>query len=153
MTSTWVRSDSRQVIRLDVQGILDHRDTVMRTVSSACRLCMGGVDDATARDLRSRALSAVGEAFNNIVVHGYRDRAPGRVQLEILIGAAELTVRLSDDGVSFDPRKGRVPDLGALPESGLGTFIIRSFVDRVEYAPGPPNVLTLEMVVRHAPGA
>ena len=33
--------------------------------------------------------------------------------------------------------------LDALPESGLGLFIIRSFMDEVKYVPGSPNVLSM----------
>jgi serine/threonine-protein kinase RsbW len=35
------------------------------------------------------------------------------------------------------------PDLDALPESGLGLFIMRSFMDKVIYTAGAPNVLSL----------
>ncbi len=46
-----------------------------------------------------------------------------------------------DDGVSFDPAAVPVPDLDGLPESGMGLYIIRSFVDDLSYEPGPPNAL------------
>ena len=39
------------------------------------------------------------------------------------------------------------PDLDALPESGMGIYIIKSFMDEVTYRssdrPGAPNVLSM----------
>ena len=35
------------------------------------------------------------------------------------------------------------PDLESLPESGLGIFIIKSFMDQVVYRPGAPNLLEM----------
>ena len=153
MSARWVRSARPQVLRLEVQSIVEHREVVLRALSAACRLCALDPDGPAARDLQARTLSAVGEAFNNIVLHGYRDRPPGRVLVEITVGSAELTVRLRDDGISFDPRQTPAPDLGAMPENGMGVFIMRSFADRLDYAPGTSNVLTLNMLAHQAPSA
>jgi serine/threonine-protein kinase RsbW len=153
MSPTWVRSACWHVLRLEVQGIVEHRGVVLRALSAACRLCAGDPEGAAARDLRTRSLSAVGEAFNNIALHGYRDRAPGRVTLEIAVASGELTVRLLDNGASFDPRRAPPPDLGAMPEGGFGAFIIRSVVDGLEYAAGNANVLTLRILARQASSA
>lgn len=89
-------------------------------------------------------VSAVSEAFNNIVIHGYRDREDlGTVRIEIELGQSAMTVRLVDFGASFDLTRVPIPDLARLPESGLGIFIIKSFMDSVLYEPGQPNVLIL----------
>lgn len=91
--------------------------------------------------------SAVGEAFNNIAVHGYCGRMPGIVRVDIDVVVEWITVELRDFGVSFDPTIHAAlhpfADLGRLPESGMGVFIMHSFVERVTYLPGNPNVLTL----------
>ena len=55
----------------------------------------------------------------------------------------EAISRLIDYGNSFDIQSVREPDLDAMPESGLGLFIIRSFMDAVAYTPGQPNVLSM----------
>ena len=153
MSPTWVRSACWHVLRIEVQGIVEHRGVVLRALSAACRLCAADPEGAAARDLRTRSLSAVGEAFNNIALHGYRDRAPGRVTLEIAVASGELTVRLLDTGTSFDPRRAPPPDLGTMPEGGLGAFIIRSVVDGLDYAAGSANVLTLTILARQASSA
>jgi serine/threonine-protein kinase RsbW len=88
-------------------------------------------------------VSAVGEAYSNIVLHGYAGREPGSIEMQIENSSEGMRVMMRDTGTSFDPSQTPVPDLDALPESGLGIFIMRSFVDEVTYVPGSPNTLTL----------
>jgi serine/threonine-protein kinase RsbW len=118
---------------------------VLRTVSSACRLIFPDADSRASRcsEFTAHMVSAVGEAYNNIVLHGYAGRETGAVKLQIENCSEWMRVTMSDWGTSFDPSQARAPDLEALPESGLGVFIMRSFVDEITYVPGSPNVLTL----------
>jgi serine/threonine-protein kinase RsbW len=92
-------------------------------------------------------MSAVGEAFNNIAIHAYRDTTGGDVELEMAADEHAITIRMSDTGRTFDPATVPDPDLSALPERSLGLYIIRSFMDDVRYVagsgPGRPNVLML----------
>jgi serine/threonine-protein kinase RsbW len=113
----------------------------MRTLSAVCKLArMAG---GGGRDFGADVLSAVGEAYNNIVLHGYAGRERGSVQVKIHNCSDWVRVELRDTGVSFDPREARQPDLASLPESGIGIFLMRSMVDEVSYVAGCPNVLTL----------
>jgi serine/threonine-protein kinase RsbW len=52
-----------------------------------------------------------------------------------------------DTGSDFDPSREAMPDLSMLPESHMGLYIMRSFMDEVTYSAGKPptrpNVLTL----------
>jgi serine/threonine-protein kinase RsbW len=92
----------------------------------------------------NEVVSAFGEAFNNAAIHSYRGTSkPGDVEIEVDATADRITIRLIDFGRSFDPAAVPAPDLEALPESGLGLFIIRSFMDEVDYQPGKPNVLSM----------
>ena len=52
-------------------------------------------------------------------------------------------MRMLDYGNSFAFDDVPTPDLDALPESGLGIFIIKSFMDEVSYVAGAPNVLRM----------
>ncbi|HEX7598493.1 MAG TPA: ATP-binding protein, partial [Polyangia bacterium] len=52
-------------------------------------------------------------------------------------------ISMEDFGASFDPAAAPVPELDAMPESGLGIYIMRSFMDEVTYRAGRPNVLIL----------
>jgi serine/threonine-protein kinase RsbW len=101
-----------------------------------------------------QVVSAVGEAFNNIVLHGYAARrAPARqapeqreqtgsIDLRIQTRRGHIRIELRDWGSGFDPTEVPPPSFDTLPESGLGLFIMRSFME-MAYRPGRPNLLTL----------
>jgi len=136
--------NGRAVIRLEVPGILTHRDVALRTVSAACKLVRGKPGGARPdANFSLHVVSAVGEAFNNIALHGYGGRLSDIIRVEIDVGDDAITIAIHDFGSSFDPAAAVPPDLDTLPESGLGVYIIRSFMDTVDYRPGRPNVLTL----------
>ena len=142
------------MIKLSVPGTLLYRDVVLRVVASACKLVRSGtkaVQDTGQQvdaEFENKVVSAVSEAFNNIAIHGYSGCAPGSVELEIEAGDDAITVVLSDSGRGYDPQSVEPRDPGTLPESGMGLFIIDSFMDEVRYrsaeAPALRNVLTLK---------
>jgi serine/threonine-protein kinase RsbW len=94
-------------------------------------------------DFEDQTISAFGEAFNNIAIHGYRTGPPGDVDIEIESNEDGIVIRMMDTGRSFDPATADIPPMDDLPESGMGLFIIKSFMDEVDYCPGTPNVLRL----------
>jgi serine/threonine-protein kinase RsbW len=148
------------MICISVPGSLAYRELVLRAVESSCKLTRSAGEDLQeaghgvgARDeqFEAEVVSAIGEAFNNIAMHGYGGAATGRVDLEITPSRERLTIVLRDTGKSFDPHAVPPPDLVHLPESGMGLYIIRSFMDVVEYTAGSeglPNVLRLVKQVR-----
>ena len=77
------------------------------------------------------------------VIGERRHRRVADVTVIVKTEAKYLEVEMRDTGASFDPDKVPVPDLAGLPESGMGLFIMRSFVDELSYAPGDPNVLIM----------
>ena len=113
----------------------------MRTVSAVCKLNTAATH--AQESLRMHLLSAVGEAYNNIVLHGYCGRTPGAFQMKIRNCPECVRVEIRDTGESYDPTQAPCPDLESLPESGIGIFLMRSMVDEVSYVAGCPNVLTL----------
>jgi serine/threonine-protein kinase RsbW len=132
------------LIQLRVPASLLYRNLVLRVVAEACNFVPPGDPPADGDDdFRSEAVTAVGEAFNNIAIHGGAGVADELVEVQIEPLAGRLVVRLVDHGRSFDPDAVPSPELDRLPEGGLGLFIIRSFMDDVSYRPGPPNVLAL----------
>ena len=136
-------------IRLSVLGILEHRDVVLRAVSAACKLVTGHPGGADWQDFQAQVVSAVSEAFNNLVLHGYRGRRDGRVDLLIRPGVRQIQIELRDWGKGFDPKEVPVPELEAMPESGLGLFIMQSFMG-MKYRRGRPNLLTLSKTLDQA---
>jgi len=130
------------VIRIELTGILAHRDVALRAVSAACKLVTPRPEGEAWNDFQMKVVSAVSEAYNNIVQHGYEGNTKGLIQLDVRIAAGRIEIDLRDWGKSFEPKVVPTPDLAAMPESGLGLYIIQSFVE-VEYCPGHPNVLKL----------
>ena len=132
------------MIKLRVPGALKYRDLAVRAVGAACKLV--GDPDPTGpgdREFVDQVVSAFGEAFNNTAIHSFKGVTPGDVEIEIEIGEDHITIRMKDFGTSYDFSAVPEPNLDALPESGMGLFIIRSFMDEVDYVPGAPNVLSM----------
>lgn len=132
----------RAVIRLQLRGILEHRDVALRAVSAACKLVTPDPEGGAWNDFQIQVVSAVGEAFNNVVLHGYADQEVGTIELRIQTRRGRIQIELRDWGASFDPGAVPAPQLDELPESGLGLYIMQSFMD-IAYRPGRPNILTM----------
>jgi len=132
------------MVVLKVPAALTFRGLATRTVAAVSKVCRVECGGAALDDSRENELvSAVGEAFNNIVIHGHCGGRTGEVTLTISPGSRGLTVELLDHGASFNPEAIPPPNLDEGQESGMGLFIIRSFVDDLAYEPGPPNRLRL----------
>ena len=123
-------------------GLLEHRDVALRAVSAACKLVTRRPQRPEWNEFRMHVVSAVGEAFNNIVLHGYAGKNDGVIEMEIKTDPDRIVIELRDYGESFDLDAVATPNLDLLPESGLGIFIMRAFMS-IRYRPGRPNVLTL----------
>ena len=148
--------EAAALIRLQLVGILEHRDVALRAVSTACKLVTPRPLGRAWNNFQMQVVSAVGEAFNNIVLHGYAARrAPerrireqqireqtGSIDLRIQTRRGHIRIELRDWGSGFDPTEVPPPEFDTLPESGLGLFIMRSFMG-MAYRPGRPNLLTL----------
>src|SRR5262245_15305842 len=106
-------------------------------------MAQGREEEQEGDEFEAQAVSAFGEAFNNVAIHGFRDLAPGSVDIEISWTQEQIVIEMSDSGRTFDPDAAPPPALDELPEGGMGVFIMRSFMDEVEYKAGPPNVLRL----------
>jgi serine/threonine-protein kinase RsbW len=140
------------LIRMEMIGRLQHRDLVLRSVAAACKLVTPPADNKTLQEFRMQVVTAVGEAFNNIVLHSYAGREDGVVEMDIKTQPDQISIEFRDWGDSFDPDSVPVPDLDKLPESGLGIFIIKTLME-ISYAPGRPNVLTLSKTLNAQPSS
>ena len=133
------------VIGLRVPGAIAYRHLAIRLVSTACKMALESdpTQAGTDGDFEAEVVSAFGEAFNNIAVHGFDGLPPQPVQIEVDWDEEKLVITCVDTGHIFDPDTVALPDLDALPEHGMGLFIMRSCMDQIDYRPGPPNVLRL----------
>jgi serine/threonine-protein kinase RsbW len=78
------------------------------------------------------------EAVTNAIAHAYRQQEGFRVETDITLHPDRIAFEISDFGkaievfaprrLEFDPE-----EVGSLPESGMGLFIIESLMDEVSY--------------------
>jgi Histidine kinase-like ATPase domain len=139
-------------IRLQLGGRLEDRNVALRAVAEACKLVTPDPRGPAWSRFRSQVLSAVGEGFNNIVLHGKIERKAGSVDLRIRTRRGHIQIELRDWGPGFDPKAVRPPVIEALPESGLGLHIMQSFMV-MSYRSGKPNLLTLSKRLEQRQGA
>lgn len=135
-----VRSTVGQGLALAIRlpAILEIRPVAMDLVSAIIGN-VPGIDTS----FRHEMITAFGEAFNNIVCHGYRGRTDGMMEVEADVRPGELTLKITDDGEAVDYSTIPRPDLDSLPEGGMGVYIMYAMVDEVTYTGGPSNVLSL----------
>ncbi|HEY3356118.1 MAG TPA: ATP-binding protein [Polyangia bacterium] len=125
---------------VSVPARIEYRDAVGALLVEVCRGQLPGDQGAV---LGHHLVSAFNEAFNNAVLHAYAGRPEGTVDVELCIEPPRIELRVADHGQSFDPRTVKEPDLDKFPEGGLGLYIMRSFMNEIDYRAGEPNVLTM----------
>jgi serine phosphatase RsbU (regulator of sigma subunit)/anti-sigma regulatory factor (Ser/Thr protein kinase)/putative methionine-R-sulfoxide reductase with GAF domain len=93
---------------------------------------------------------AVDEAASNVIEHAYQDVDDGQLEISCQTARGMLSITISDQGRAFNPEAVDNPDLEATLEDraigGLGLFLIRKLMDRVEYQTSPEKGNRLTMV-------
>lgn len=129
---------------------LNQLEAISEFVTAAARQAHMGERDIFAVQM------AVDEAATNIIVHGYQEREGATLSIACWKEADGLVIEIRDRGRPFDPCDVPEPDLHTpleeRREGGLGIFLMRRMMDRIEFSrQGDENVLTM---VRHStPGA
>lgn len=146
---TEARPVGAERFRFGVPARLEYRDAVRSFIHHICtQLAERGV--LSGKDAHG-VVSAFVEAFNNAVIHAYDGHAAGPVEVAMSVSTRTLQVEVRDAGRTFVPEDVPEPDLDALPEGGLGLFIIRNFMDETRYERrGLQNVL---MMRKHLSGS
>jgi len=121
---------------------LDQLSAIADFVTAAARLLRMGERDVFAVQM------AVDEAVTNIITHGYAGQADGNVDISCWKRGDDLVIEIRDWGRPFDPDEIPEPDLHTpledRREGGLGIFLMRRMMDRVEFAHiDGENVLTM----------
>ena len=79
---------------------------------------------------------ATDEAATNVIQHSYRQK-PGQITLSTQVINNELEITICDQGEPFNPENVPEPDLVSPLEErktgGLGLFLMRKLMDRVEF--------------------
>jgi serine/threonine-protein kinase RsbW len=92
---------------------------------------------------------AVDEACTNIIKHSYKFATDKDITVRIITNTRNFEVLIEDQGISFDPEKVQPPNmkeyLTQYRRGGLGMFLMRSLMDKVEYKvyPGLRNEVRL----------
>jgi serine/threonine-protein kinase RsbW len=73
------------------------------------------------------------EATVNAIKHACDDDLKNCVRITIHLQENELNIKVYDHGQGFDLEKVPLPDFDRPGESGMGLFLIRSFMDSVTY--------------------
>jgi serine/threonine-protein kinase RsbW len=98
------------------------------------------------------------EAVSNSIRHAYKGEAGHPVTVRVSTFDERVEIRVLDDGLPV-PLENRTPgeievdpeDILSIPESGRGTYLIHTLMDRVEYGKdGGANLLL--MVKSRTPG-
>lgn len=93
---------------------------------------LAGIDDEQAY----WPVLAVREAVMNAMIHGNKERAGTTVVVEYTVDAARIEVCVQDQGEGFDPDSLADPlsQGNLLAEGGRGVYLIRQFMDEVNYS-------------------
>ena len=82
---------------------------------------------------------AIEEAISNTIHHGYPENQKGEIALRTSVAPGLLIAQIIDDGISLDPTKAEneasenALSLEQQLTQGLGLFLIRRTMDKVEY--------------------
>lgn len=128
---------------------------VLAEVAPICDLVN---DEALAAGFDSRTSYAcqlaVGEACENIIIHGYGERqTSGQIAVTVQSAPGELTVELADSAPPFNPAETHPgpPDPDNPRIGGLGLLIMHRVMDEIDYI-RRPNGNTLTMRKAQEPG-
>lgn len=140
-------------LSLGVDSRLENVRLLAGAVERFCREVGMSSGDAAAVEL------ALVEAGTNVVKHGYAGERSRPLHLRLAAYEDRVELRLEDQGrpIPVELRRPAEPppirDVASLPERGFGLFLIRAYMDLVQYEETPAgNVLVMTKSLRE-PGA
>lgn len=94
-------------------------------------------------------LVAVTEAVNNGIIHGNKSDETKMVTVTCLRTGDLLTIKIRDEGTGFDPGSLSNPldEQNLLNMGGRGVFLMKAFMESVEYNPEGNEVTMVMRVV------
>ena len=107
--------------------------SIEHAVEYVTRHCSGCYEYARRFNLNFRV--GLTEALSNAMLYGNNSDPEKRVRVEVTVGVEEVSVRVTDQGVGFDPTT--VPD-PTLPDNisksrGRGIFLMKALMDEVQF--------------------
>lgn len=102
-------------------------------------------DNNLTDDQLANVLLAVTEATTNAIIHANKCDQSKMVTIDVKVNETKLVVRVKDEGEGFDPAD--IPDPtepeNLLNESGRGVYLMRVYMDNVEYNRTPSGMETI----------
>ena len=94
------------------------------------------------------AILAFEEIVTNVIKYSFQDEREHDIQADLRVGPGELVLRVTDDGLAFDPLGAPPPErkkaFEERPVGGLGIHLVRNLAQRIEYRRvDKKNVLTM----------
>lgn len=135
--------DPKHTLSTSIKSDTGQLETVRAFVESAARDFGFGDDDI------ANIVLAVDEACTNIIKHAYSGSSNGEIVIDINRKGKTFSIHIKDNGKPFDPEGIEPPNLRKhlteFRRGGLGVYLMRRLMDKVEYAiqPGKPNEVTL----------
>ncbi|MFT5506420.1 MAG: serine/threonine-protein kinase RsbW [Gammaproteobacteria bacterium] len=120
---------SAQAILLQIDSRLECVAGLGARINALC--CEHGMDEVNSYQVQT----AVTEAVNNAIIHAYDNQPGHRVSLDWTLQDQIICIEVSDEG----KRMPKIPpDIKPSPEaeSGRGWWIMRRWMDQVDYASG-----------------
>jgi serine/threonine-protein kinase RsbW len=121
----------RDATTLKVEAVLENVPLAIDCVAQAAAAC--GCDTQALYQIQV----AVDEVCANVVQHAYKGMEPGDMEVSCYYDDLTFVIRVRDWGRAFDPDSIAAPNLEApLDErslGGLGLFLVRQFMDGVEF--------------------
>ncbi len=126
--------------KIMVSKVPINRSVVIKSVVSAVsKVCEHILDELRARDFSQDDIFAVylslEEAFNNAIKHGNKMDSDKDVKIKYSLDSDKTQIVVTDQGEGFDPKSVPDPRYGdnLYQPGGRGLFLIRSYMDVVEY--------------------
>ena len=133
-----------QTTRLDLPSHIEAVADVAATVTDFIRNCGAPEESAFGIEM------AVREAVTNAMVHGNQEDEAKSVEVIFNCHENELEVEVRDQGEGFEP--GDIPDPtnpeNLLKTSGRGIFLMRTFMDEIEWRNRPEGGTAVRMTKR-----
>jgi anti-sigma regulatory factor (Ser/Thr protein kinase) len=136
-------------ISLLVPCQLISRDAISSLVEHICtRLEQEGEPEG----FRYQVVSAFNEAFNNLARHGGEKLKNKEIMVVVEVNELQIIIELHDSGKGFKfPKQteDEVPQPGELRESGMGLFIMSSFMSELKYQSNSEDGVNILRMVRN----
>ncbi|RPJ85688.1 MAG: ATP-binding protein [Acidobacteria bacterium] len=137
-----------ETLCLTIPNRLDEIGPLARGAAAFLESHKVGPDATFAVDL------ALEEIVSNVIKYGYKDGESDLICVRLEVGPDQIRLEVEDNGPRFNPLELAEPDLDKpvdqRPIGGLGVFLVRKTVDRMEYERlGDRNILRITVVRRH----